>query len=219
MVAAPEAASATDISPGLAWPAAARKSPRPQEYAAGSGRLASRSVQASVYPRSNPVAGRAQSRRQNHARPEGARIVDCGGDGARPNDADSVDALQSLARLICAMLHNDPPLDRANHRMQRLELSCQYDQAGTRVDVERRIGEDEIELAGRRVRIVIVAVDVTAVADVTFQAVDGEVQTTEAAGLAFQRREWRARRRGSSYAPTRTAPIARTCRPNRTLDR
>ena len=52
--------------------AAARNAPRPQEYAAGSGRLASRSVQASVYPRSNPVAGRAQSRRQNHA-PTGRR--------------------------------------------------------------------------------------------------------------------------------------------------
>ena len=27
------------------------------------------------------------------------------------------------------MLHNEPLLDRANHRLQRLELSCQYDQA------------------------------------------------------------------------------------------
>src|SRR5207302_4650484 len=100
-------------------------------YAAGSGRLASRSVQASVYP------GRILSRDEPNPggkitpRPEGARIVDCGGDGARANDADPVDALQSLARLICAMLHNDPPLDRANHRMQRLQLSCQYDQART----------------------------------------------------------------------------------------
>src|SRR6516164_11300992 len=58
-------------------------------------------------------------------RPEGARIVDCGGDGARANDPDPMDAFQSLACLIGAMLHNDPLLDRANHRMQRLELSGQ----------------------------------------------------------------------------------------------
>jgi hypothetical protein len=32
------------------------------------------------------------------------------------------------------MLHNEPLLDRANHRMQRLELSCQYDQARTGID-------------------------------------------------------------------------------------
>ena len=32
------------------------------------------------------------------------------------------------------MLHNDPPLDRANHRMQRLQLSCQYDQARTGIN-------------------------------------------------------------------------------------
>jgi hypothetical protein len=40
-------------------------------------------------------------------------------------DADPVDALQSLARLVCAMLHSEPPFDRANHRLQRLELRCQ----------------------------------------------------------------------------------------------
>ena len=51
------------------------------------------------------------------------------------------------------------------------------------VDVERRIGEDEVELAGGVVRVVVVAVDVAAVADVAFQAVDGEVQAAEAAGF------------------------------------
>src|SRR3974390_499066 len=51
-------------------------------------------------------------------RPEGLRIGDSGGNGARANDADPVDALQSLARLIGTMLHNEPPLDPANHRLQ-----------------------------------------------------------------------------------------------------
>jgi hypothetical protein len=32
------------------------------------------------------------------------------------------------------MLHNEPLLDRANHRLQRLELSCQYDQARTGIN-------------------------------------------------------------------------------------
>jgi hypothetical protein len=32
------------------------------------------------------------------------------------------------------MLHNEPLLDRANHRMQRLKLRCQYDQAGTGIN-------------------------------------------------------------------------------------
>ena len=32
------------------------------------------------------------------------------------------------------MLHSEPLLDRAYHRMQRLELSCQYDQARTGIN-------------------------------------------------------------------------------------
>src|SRR6516162_8617195 len=32
------------------------------------------------------------------------------------------------------MLHGETPLDRANHRVQRLELSCQYDQARTGIN-------------------------------------------------------------------------------------
>ena len=48
------------------------------------------------------------------------------------------------------------------------------------VDVERRIGEDEVELAGGVVRVVVVAVDVAAVADVAFEAVHGEVQAAQA---------------------------------------
>ena len=51
------------------------------------------------------------------------------------------------------------------------------------VDVERRIGEDEVEPAGGVVRVVVVAVDVAAVADVAFQPVDGEVHAAEAAGF------------------------------------
>ena len=52
-----------------------------------------------------------------------------------------------------------------------------------RVDVERRIGEDEVELAGGVVRVVVVAVDVAAVADVALQPVHGEVEAAQAAGL------------------------------------
>src|SRR3974390_2278092 len=67
-------------------------------------------------------------------RPECLRIRNRGGNSARANDADPVDALQSLARLIGAMLHSEPLLDRAYHRMQRLELRCQYDQARTGIN-------------------------------------------------------------------------------------
>ncbi len=51
------------------------------------------------------------------------------------------------------------------------------------VDVERRIGEDEIEFADGFVRVVVVAVDVSAVADVAFKAVDGEVHARQASGV------------------------------------
>ena len=47
-----------------------------------------------------------------------------------------------------------------------------------RVDVERRIGEDEVELAGGIVGVVVVTVDVAAVADVTFAPMDGKVEAT-----------------------------------------
>jgi hypothetical protein len=46
---------------------------------------------------------------------------------------------QSLARLIRTMLHKQPPLDRANHRLQRLELSCQHDQARTGINTKTGI--------------------------------------------------------------------------------
>jgi hypothetical protein len=32
------------------------------------------------------------------------------------------------------MLHSEPLLDRANHRVQRLQLRCQHDQARAGVD-------------------------------------------------------------------------------------
>ena len=67
-------------------------------------------------------------------RPECLRVRDSGGNSARANEADPGDALQLLARLIGAVLHNEPLLDRANHRLQCLELSCQYDQARTRIN-------------------------------------------------------------------------------------
>ena len=51
------------------------------------------------------------------------------------------------------------------------------------VDVERRIGEDEVETSGGVVRVVVVAVDVAAVADFAFEAVDGEVHPAEATGF------------------------------------
>src|SRR6516165_6916577 len=72
-------------------------------------------------------------------RPECLRVRDSGGNSARSNDADPVDVLQSLARLIGAMLHNEPLLERAYHRMQRLQLRCQYDQARTGINGQTSI--------------------------------------------------------------------------------
>src|SRR6516165_10453059 len=72
-------------------------------------------------------------------RPEGIRVCDRGGNGARTNGADPGDALQSLARLIRTMLHSKPPLDRANHRLQRLQLCRQHDQARTGINRETGI--------------------------------------------------------------------------------
>lgn len=51
------------------------------------------------------------------------------------------------------------------------------------VDVERRVGEDEIELASGLVRVVVVAVDLAAEANVAFKAMHGEVQAAKAAGF------------------------------------
>jgi hypothetical protein len=67
-------------------------------------------------------------------RPERLRIRDSGGNSARANDADPGDAQQSLARLIGAVLHKEPFLDRSNQRLQRLKLRRQDDQAGTGIN-------------------------------------------------------------------------------------
>ena len=55
--------------------------------------------------------------------------------GARAQSADPGNGRNSFALLARTMLHGETPLDRANHRMQRLELSCQYDQARTSINV------------------------------------------------------------------------------------
>lgn len=52
-----------------------------------------------------------------------------------------------------------------------------------RVDVERRIGKDEAELTCRLVQVVVVAADVSAVADLALQAVDCEVHAAQASGF------------------------------------
>ncbi len=51
------------------------------------------------------------------------------------------------------------------------------------VDVEGGIGQHEVELTCGRVWIVVVTIDIAAVADVAFEAVYGKVETGEAAGL------------------------------------
>src|SRR6516165_2935420 len=71
-------------------------------------------------------------------RPECLRVRDSGGNGARANEADPGNTLQSLARLVGAMLQSEPPLDRANHRLQRLQLCGQHDQA--RTGINRKTG-------------------------------------------------------------------------------
>ncbi len=51
------------------------------------------------------------------------------------------------------------------------------------VDVERRVGEDEVEAAGGVLRVVVIAVRLAGVADVAFEAMHGEVQAAEATGF------------------------------------
>ena len=89
------------------------------------------------------------------------------------------------------------------------------------VDVERRIGEDEVEAAGGVVRVVVVAVDVAAVADVAFEAVDGEVQAAEAAGFVglLDAVDGEFCSGILLVLAPRSARTGRTCRRNRTRDR
>src|SRR5213078_2080966 len=122
MAAAPGAVSATDFSRGSSWPATARNAHDHKNAA---------QIAVTLFrdrPKLLFAPGRILSRYEPHpggkitARPKGIRVGHRGGYGARANNADPGDALQSLARFIRTMLHNDPPLDRANHRLQRLEL-------------------------------------------------------------------------------------------------
>jgi hypothetical protein len=51
------------------------------------------------------------------------------------------------------------------------------------IDVERRIGENKIKFAGGLVRIVVIAVNLPAVADVAFQSVHRKIHAAEASGV------------------------------------
>jgi hypothetical protein len=67
-------------------------------------------------------------------RPECARVRNSGHDRACAQNADPGDASKPFARLVRAMLRDDPLLDCSDHRLQRLKLRRQYDQARSRVD-------------------------------------------------------------------------------------
>ena len=67
-------------------------------------------------------------------------VCHSGGNSARANEADPGDALQSLARLIGAMLHKEPLLDRFDQCVQRLQLRRQHNQARTSIKGQAGIG-------------------------------------------------------------------------------
>ena len=77
-----------------------------------------------ILPRHDPDPGRKIT-----TRPECLRVGDDGRDGGRAYDADTGDGLEPLARLVRAMLRNDPFLDRSDQRLDRLKLRRQNQSA------------------------------------------------------------------------------------------
>ena len=65
-------------------------------------------------------------------RSKNLRVRDSGGDGGRTHNANPRDAPEPLARFVRAMLSNDPPLDRSNHRLQCLKPCRQHNSALSR---------------------------------------------------------------------------------------
>src|ERR1700693_4808043 len=82
-----------------------------------------------ILPRYDPDPGRKVTTRSKNL-----RVRDGGGDGGRTHNANPRDAPEPLAYFVRAMLSNDPPLNRSNHRLQRLKPRRQHDEAGMSIN-------------------------------------------------------------------------------------
>jgi alpha/beta hydrolase fold len=89
---------------------------RPPECASDIGRPVSRSARASACRQLNLPVAQPDPRRKVTTRPKNCRIRDGRCNRGRPDNTNSGDALQPLARLARAMLNNDSFLDRSDHR-------------------------------------------------------------------------------------------------------
>jgi len=114
---------------------------RPDDENASSdiGRPAWRSARASACPRLNPGAAPARSRRENRVPTETPSVRHRRHDRGRPQNPDARDGFNPLARLVRAMLRLDPLFDCPNHRLHRLKLCRQHDDARPRIDRQARL--------------------------------------------------------------------------------
>src|SRR6202049_2460775 len=77
--------------------------------------------------------------REIASRPEHRRVRRRRHDRGRPQNPDARDGFNPLARLVRAMLHLDPLLDRPDQRPHGLELRRQHDDARPRIDRQPRV--------------------------------------------------------------------------------
>src|SRR3984885_13029466 len=87
-----------------------------------------------VFARHEPDPGREVTTRSKNLRIRDGRCDRGGSD-----KTNSGDALEPLARLAQAVLHNDAFLDRSDQRLHRLKLRRQHDKARVSIDRQARI--------------------------------------------------------------------------------
>ena len=92
-----------------------------------------------ILPRYDPDPGRKVTTRSKNL-----RVRDGGSDCGRTHNANPRDAPEPLACFVRAMLSNDPPLDRSDHRLPRLKPRRQHDE----LHGWHRRGVDDVDTVG-----------------------------------------------------------------------